>query len=608
MRSDLIASDGSSTSQCAAGSRTYSLFGRLVVRSILRRSGRAVRSARTASTCVSGNWNCRGPANSLRIRKPPGRSAPRIASRSARTWWSDMFMRTTAKAPPGSVNQSRSIGANVAPARPASAAARRPRSRDACDASNAASADHKPRLPALISSPAAPQPRLAHAPPFAIPVRAMRPSSQFMSGSPETRVWKNSRKTNGESSQPSGFPPARRDAASSHSFTTRLSALPSFGPRAARPAPSGSLTVVRASLGHEPRECMSPRPSSPDRVQPFRDPARRVVPRPARRHLGRGPPALRGGLLAVLEDVAEQVGEMLGIGVGPSDALVIRGARVGGEEAADPQRVRDPLVDELRVRAPVRRDGRQPAGHRLHERHVPALAASGRHVAIRGSVERAELVIRELPVVQKRDAPAARRQAESLDLRPDVRGPVDVDDLADEDRGVLPAKGLVEDLQEHIRALALDPFEVRQENEVARGVVDAPDPGVEVVDVHAERHDVDRLLQPRCEEPVPVEPGRHPHLVHLVRLPHPLLGKAVHLEHRVADPVAALVAVKDVPLPVDDGYARLPPAPAPGDRVQEVIARVVVLARGEGRAGAVDVRIRDADALRVAYTYVYGPG
>ena len=103
--------------------------------------------------------------------------------------------------------------------------------------------------------------------------------------------------------------------------------------------------------------------------------------------------------------------------------------------------------------------------------------------------------------------PLAERPRASICARTFV-GPVDVDDLADEDDGLVAAEGLVEDLQEHLRALALAPLEVREEDEVARGVADAPDVRVEVVDVDAERHDVDRLLQPRGEEPVAVEAGR----------------------------------------------------------------------------------------------------
>ncbi len=97
-----------------------------------------------------------------------------------------------------------------------------------------------------------------------------------------------------------------------------------------------------------------PRPASTDRVQPLRDPARRMVPRPLARHLGRGAAALSRGLVAVLEDVPQELREVLRIRIGPAEAVVVRGARVRRDGSADPQRIRDPA----RGRTPCARPNR----------------------------------------------------------------------------------------------------------------------------------------------------------------------------------------------------------------------------------------------------------
>ena len=72
-----------------------------------------------------------------------------------------------------------------------------------------------------------------------------------------------------------------------------------------------------------------------------------------------------------------------------------------------------------------------------------------------------------------------------------------------------------------------------------------------------------------------------------VRLADPLGGEAVDLEHRVADPVAAAVALEDVALAVDDATTSRPArAPPLGDDVEQVVAAVLAApATGNGVPG-----------------------
>ena len=120
-----------------------------------------------------------------------------------------------------------------------------------------------------------------------------------------------------------------------------------------------------------------------------------------------------------------------------------------------------------------------------------------------------------------------------------------------------------------------------------------------MVDVDAEGHHAYGRLEARREEAVAVEARRHPHLVHLVPLPHPLLREAVHFQHRVPDARAPLVAGKDVALAIDDGDLRPASTPAFRHDVQQVVAGVLRLAHGERCAGPVDVLIGHAHALSV---------
>ena len=103
------------------------------------------------------------------------------------------------------------------------------------------------------------------------------------------------------------------------------------------------------------------------------------------------------------------------------------------------------------------------AGHRLHERHVPPLAAAGGDVAVGGAVEDAELVVGELVVVDERDPAARRGEAELRDELADADAGVAVDHLAEEEDRVRSPEDAVERREEELGVLALAPLEVREE-------------------------------------------------------------------------------------------------------------------------------------------------
>ena len=123
---------------------------------------------------------------------------------------------------------------------------------------------------------------------------------------------------------------------------------------------------------------------------------------------------------------------MIRVRIGPREAVVVRAHRLGGWCPSSRAGSRDASCANSAC-APVRSDRRwKAAGHRFHQRHVPALAAPRRDVTVGGPVEGAELVIRELAVVNEGDAPAEGIEAEGADLlsRSTFHR---VDDLADED-------------------------------------------------------------------------------------------------------------------------------------------------------------------------------
>src|SRR5690348_16762571 len=118
-------------------------------------------------------------------------------------------------------------------------------------------------------------------------------------------------------------------------------------------------------------------------------------------------------------------------------------------------------MDIFGVGSPVRRYRRETACHRLHQRHVPALTAAGRNVAIGRAVERPELIVGELSIENVGDLSPAVLQLKPADLVADAQHAVAVEDLADESYWLPRGESVVEDLQEHPGFLALTPFEVR---------------------------------------------------------------------------------------------------------------------------------------------------
>src|SRR5262245_49294185 len=88
------------------------------------------------------------------------------------------------------------------------------------------------------------------------------------------------------------------------------------------------------------------------------DRARGVAPAPARRHLGGGGEAAAPRLVAMLVHLAQQIPELVPVGLGPREPVVVRTLGDRGHGAAAAQRVGDAVVQELGVAAPVGGDRR----------------------------------------------------------------------------------------------------------------------------------------------------------------------------------------------------------------------------------------------------------
>src|SRR5882724_322801 len=96
------------------------------------------------------------------------------------------------------------------------------------------------------------------------------------------------------------------------------------------------------------------------RVQPLDDFRRRSGPGPPLGHLARRLLATAPRFVAVLVDFAQQMPQVLRIGVGPGEAGVVGALGHRRYGAAEAQGVGDPRVQELLVRPPVGGDRRQP--------------------------------------------------------------------------------------------------------------------------------------------------------------------------------------------------------------------------------------------------------
>src|SRR6478736_2910814 len=74
-----------------------------------------------------------------------------------------------------------------------------------------------------------------------------------------------------------------------------------------------------------PRPAVEARPgdSASESLDPAGDPLRGLLPGPLLRHLAGGGGAAAGSLLAVLEDVAQERAQVLGVRVRPAESLVV---------------------------------------------------------------------------------------------------------------------------------------------------------------------------------------------------------------------------------------------------------------------------------------------
>src|SRR6202171_5543524 len=110
--------------------------------------------------------------------------------------------------------------------------------------------------------------------------------------------------------------------------------------------------------------------------QATNDRARRMLPRQrlADAHRGAGAPVLR--LVPMLVHVSEEGDEMVGIGIGPGKAFVVRTRADGRNQAVDAQRVAV-VGQDAGVAAPVGGDGGEAARHRLEQRQSPPFSSAG---------------------------------------------------------------------------------------------------------------------------------------------------------------------------------------------------------------------------------------
>src|SRR5512135_2863882 len=107
----------------------------------------------------------------------------------------------------------------------------------------------------------------------------------------------------------------------------------------ARRGPTPSRRREPAGPRAKYRRRETPVRSGAEVAEPLLDPRGRVVPGPLRGGLLGGGGALRARLLAVREHVAQLRDEVVGVRIGPAEALVVRALRVRGHEAPDGERV-----------------------------------------------------------------------------------------------------------------------------------------------------------------------------------------------------------------------------------------------------------------------------
>src|SRR5204863_529886 len=239
------------------------------------------------------------------------------------------------------------------------------------------------------------------------------------------------------------------------------------------------------------------------------------------------------------------------------------------------------------------------AGPCFEHGQAPPFAARGGDEAVGGAIERGELRVRDVVVVEEVDAAAAGMERQRADFVGDVEVGVAIHGLADEDHALAGAEGRVECAQQNLRRLARAPFEIGEEDEVAVAIRDARRIGMEAIGIDAEGDDVDGLGHAAVEETAAIELRRSPDLIHRVCLANPVGRKAVHLEHREADLVFAVIAVEHVARRVRDDDRRMCFLTPRANRVEPRIARFLGLGERPRRAGSVGVAVGDVHAARV---------
>src|SRR5262249_21119182 len=125
---------------------------------------------------------------------------------------------------------------------------------------------------------------------------------------------------------------------------------------------------------------------------------------------------------------------------------------------------------------------------------------------------------------------------------------------------------------------------------------------MEVVGVYSQGDSMDRALETRAQEALPVELCRDPDFIHPVGLPDPLLWKAVNFQHRESDLSPALIGVEDVSLTVYDSERGPTCGATDLNRVENVVTVGSWFLDREGRARSVHVAVGDPNSLPVEST------
>src|SRR5207302_145062 len=145
----------------------------------------------------------------------------------------------------------------------------------------------------------------------------------------------------------------------------------------------------------------------------------------------------------ILVDVTHELPEVLRIGIGPRKPRVVRTGTVSRDYPTNTQRITVSRIDYTGVATPIGSDGRESTGHGLQNGHAPPLPSTRRNEAVRRTIQRRQLVVRKLAVVDQMNATAVLVELQGPDPVRNVV-PIAAHDLTDQHRRLAAAKRGVE--------------------------------------------------------------------------------------------------------------------------------------------------------------------